>query len=134
MPGPSVEPASRQTWPAALLVLPAVLQAVFNLGPGVQAANWRIFILLALLGAWQWRALRRGHRWSAFTALGIEIVALASTNLAVLALPPPDFTGASRFNEGMLWLGFACFGGAAGSVFGSGVQFVANCLRRRPSR
>lgn len=121
-------PAALVAW---LLPAPLLLQAGMNLCLAPLHQNWRIGWVLLLVALVQGLCLRARAVVAVLLWLAVECASLVYANVVVMDIPAPDFSGESRFNEGMVWMSFALVG-----VLGGGLLALLVGLLRRlwPSR
>ena len=131
MEAKAVDEPSPAVLTAWLLPAPLLLQAGFNLGHAPLHQNWQIGWLLLVVALVQGLCLRRRAVAGVLGWLALECASLAYVNLVVMDLPAPDFSGESRFNEGMVWMTFALVGVCGGGLLAVVVGLLCRLWRPR---
>ena len=124
-------PAVLTAW---LLPIPLLLQACMNLGHLPLHQNWHIGWLLSVVALIQGLCLWRGVVVGTLTWLVVESVVLVWVNVVISDVPPPEYTGASRFNEGMVWMWFLLVGVMGGGMLAPLAEALARGVARRDAR
>lgn len=101
---------------AWLLPAPLLLQAFFNLLHIPVHENWRIGGFMAVIALIQAFCLWRRVVAGVLVWLAVECAVLTWVNIFLMGVPPPEYSGESRLNEGWLWGMFALVGMIGGGV------------------